>query len=185
LKREIRKQALAARDGMTSAERERKSRAIEERLFSLSEFKSSRVVMFFASFRSEVETERMIRRALLSGKRVVLPKVRGGELGLFEIRDFDKDVSPGAWNIPEPHEFLPAELSDIDLIVMPGAAFDERGNRVGYGAGFYDKLLPDFQKTTVALAFEGQMVPQVPASPHDIPVKKIVTERRIITARSA
>lgn len=170
---------------MLPAERGKKSREIEERLFSLSEFQSSRVVMFFASFRSEVETEHMIRRALASGKRVVLPKVTGGNLGLFEIRDFDRDVSPGAWGIPEPHESRPAHLGDIDLIIMPGAAFDEQGNRLGYGAGFYDKLLPDFPKTTVALAFEVQMVPRVPASPHDIPVRKIVTERRIITARSA
>jgi len=183
LKREIRKQVLSARDGMSPAERAKKSREIEERLFSLSEFKSSRVVMFFASFRSEVETGHMIRRALSSGKRVVLPKVKGGDLALFEIRDFEKDVSPGAWDIPEPHEAAPAELRDIDLIVMPGAAFDERGNRLGYGAGFYDKLLPDFRKTTVALAFEVQIVPRVSVSAHDIPVTKIVTEKRVIEVK--
>jgi 5-formyltetrahydrofolate cyclo-ligase len=80
---------------------------------------------------------------------------------------------------------LPAELRDIDLIVMPGAAFDEQGNRVGYGAGFYDKLLPDFRKTTVALAFEVQIVPRVSVSAHDIPVTKIVTEKRVITAQRA
>ncbi len=183
MKREIRKQVLSARDGMSPAERAKKSREIEKRLFSLSEFESSRVVMFFASFRSEVETGHMIRRALASGKRVVLPKVTGGDLALFEIRDFDQDVSPGAWDIPEPHESAPAQLRDIDLIVMPGAAFDERGNRVGYGAGFYDKLLPDFRKTTVALAFEVQIASRVPASPHDIPVQKIVTEKRIIEVK--
>jgi 5-formyltetrahydrofolate cyclo-ligase len=185
LKKEIRKQVLSARDGMPPAERAKKSREIEERLFSLSEFQSSRVVMFFASFRSEVETERMIRRTLRAGKRVVLPKVKGAELGLFEIRDFDNDVSPGAWNIPEPRESAPVEIRDIDLIILPGAAFDERGNRVGYGAGFYDKLLPGFQKSTVALAFEVQMAPRVPASAHDIPVQKIITEKRVITAQRA
>jgi 5-formyltetrahydrofolate cyclo-ligase len=162
-----------------------KSREIEERLFSLPEFTSARVILFFASFRSEVDTIPMIRRALLAGKRVVLPKVKSRELGLFEIRDLAKDVSPGAWGIPEPGESRAVRLDEIDLILMPGAAFDERGNRLGYGAGFYDKLLVAFTKMTVALAFEAQIVPQVPADPHDIPVKKIVTEMRVIAAHSA
>ena len=176
---------LAARDSLLSEKRTAKSREIEERLFSLPEFKSARVVLFFASFRSEVDTGPMIRRALTSGKRVVLPKVNGRELALYEIADWDKDVSPGAWDIPEPRETRPIELDAIDLILMPGAAFDEQGNRVGYGAGFYDKLLSAFTKTTVALAFEAQLVPRVPVEAHDVPVKKIVTEKRVITSQRA
>ena len=136
--------------------------------------------MFFASFRSEVETIPMIRRALREGKRVILPKVKGKELELFRIMNVDRDVSPGAWEIPEPAESVPAVIDDIDIIVVPGVAFDARGNRLGYGAGFYDKLLAAFAKPTIALAFEMQIVPQVPADLHDIPIKKIVTEKRII-----
>jgi 5-formyltetrahydrofolate cyclo-ligase len=122
----------------------------------------------------------MIRHALVSGKRVVLPRVKGRQLALFEIKDFDKDVSPGAWGIPEPVESHPVLLTDIDLIITPGAAFDESGNRLGYGAGFYDRILPSFAGMTIALAFEAQIVPQVPADKHDVPVMKIVTEKRII-----
>jgi 5-formyltetrahydrofolate cyclo-ligase len=184
LKTILRKRVLAARDGMTPEERAAKSRAIEGRLFSLGEFRSARVVMFFASFRSEVETGAMIQRALASGKRVVLPKVIGKELALCEIRDFNADVVPGAWGIPEPGECRPAKLDEIDLMIMPGAAFDERGNRLGYGAGFYDRLLPAFTKTTVALAFEEQLVPSVPSAPHDVPVHKIVTDKRVIEVKS-
>lgn len=183
MKKEIRKKALAARDSLLPGQRTANSREIEERLFSLPEFKSAGMVLFFASFRSEVETGPMIRRALTSGKRAVLPKVKGTELVLYEIADWDKDVSPGAWGIPEPHENRPVGLDEIDLILVPGAAFDGRGNRVGYGAGFYDKLLSAFTKTTVALAFEAQVVPRVPAESHDIPVKKIVTEKRIIETK--
>lgn len=164
-------------------QRAAKSREIEERLISLPEFKSARTVLFFASFRSEVETIPMIRRALASGKRVVLPKVKGKELALFEIKDFDGDVSPGAWGIPEPRESSPFDLKDVDLIVTPGAAFDARGNRVGYGAGYYDKILSGYRGMTVALAFEEQIVPDVPADAHDVPVGKIVTEKRIIEAK--
>ena len=169
---------------MQPGQRTAKSREVEERLFSLPEFKAANVVMFFASFRSEVDTEPMIRRALTFGKRVILPKVQGAGLALFEIANIDKDVSPGAWGIPEPHETRPVRLDEIELIIVPGAAFDCRGNRLGYGAGFYDKLLAAFRKTTVALAFEAQIVPQVPADLHDIPIKKIITERRVITAQS-
>lgn len=185
LKKELRKQVLAKRDRLTPGQRTSKSREIEERLFSLPEFRSARAVLFFASFRSEVDTGTMIRRALAFGKRVALPKVVGTGLELFEISDLDKDVTPGAWGIPEPHEPRPVRAGEIDLIVVPGAAFDSRGNRLGYGAGFYDKLLAGFRGTTVALAFEAQIVPQVPADLHDIAVGKIVTEKRVITAQSA
>ncbi len=141
--------------------------------------------MFFAAFRSEVETGPMIRRALDCGKRVILPKVKGKELALFEIKDFEKDVAPGVWGIPEPRETVAAKLGDVDLIVVPGAAFDERGGRLGYGAGFYDKLLPSFKGMTVTLAFEIQIMQSVPVDPHDVRVQKIVTEKRIISAQRA
>ncbi len=175
---------LAARDSLLPAQRTAKSLEIEERLFSLPEFKAARIVLFFASFRSEVDTGSMIRRALTFGKRVALPKVTGAKLALYEIADWDNDVAPGAWGIPEPHENSPVELDEIDLILVPGAAFDGRGNRLGYGAGFYDKLLSSFTKTTVALAFDTQIVPLVPTDPHDVPVIKIVTEKRVIDAKS-
>jgi 5-formyltetrahydrofolate cyclo-ligase len=136
--------------------------------------------MFFASFRSEVDTLPMIRHALAAGKRAILPKVRGKDLALFEIRDFDKDTAPGAWGIPEPREIMPVTVEDVDFMIVPGLAFDENGNRLGYGAGFYDRLLPYYKKETAALAFEIQIVPEVPISSLDIPVKQIVTEKRTI-----
>lgn len=174
---------LSARDGLSPGDRSAKSREIRERLFSLPEFRTARTVLFFASFRSEIETGTMIRAALQAGKRVLLPKVKGKELELFEIGNFDRDVAPGAWGIPEPSSGRHAPLSEAHLILVPGAAFDVRGNRIGYGAGFYDKLLQDYQGTTIALAFELQIVPEVPADAHDIPVRKIVTEKRVIETR--
>ena len=180
----MRQQVLAARDSMQPEQRIAKSREIEERLFSLPDFKSARTIMFFAAFRSEVDTAPMIRRALTFGKKIVLPKVKGAELELFEVIDLDRDVSPGAWGIPEPNEYRPIKFQEIDLVIVPGAAFDGQGNRLGYGAGFYDKLLSAFTKMTVALAFEAQIVPKVPADLHDIPIKKIITERRTIEANS-
>jgi 5-formyltetrahydrofolate cyclo-ligase len=180
VKDKIRKQVLDARLKLTAEQRRVKSAEIEAKLFGLPEYRAASIVMFYASFRSEVETHHMIRRALAEGKRVVLPKVKGKGLALFEIKSFDKDVLPGAWGIPEPEAGIPTELKDIGLIVVPGAAFDGQGNRIGYGAGFYDKLLPLYKGRTVALAFELQIAPQVPADAHDIPMQRIVTEKRVI-----
>ena len=180
MKDKIRKQVLDARYKLAPEQRRAKSAEIEAKLFVLPEFCAASVVLFYASFQSEVETHHMIRRALAQGKRVVLPKVRGRELELFEIKNFDKDVAPGAWGIPEPENGSPAKLKDIGLIVVPGAAFDVQGNRIGYGAGYYDKLLPLYTGRTVALAFELQIVPEAPSDPHDISMQKIVTEKRTI-----
>jgi 5-formyltetrahydrofolate cyclo-ligase len=180
VKAKIRKQALDARVKLTPEQRKVMSAEIEEKLFGMPEYRAASIVMFYASFQSEVETHHMIRRALAEGKRVVLPKVKGKELQLFEIKSFDHDVLPGAWGIPEPEEGVRVELKDIGLIVAPGAAFDEQGNRIGYGAGFYDKLLPLYKGRTVALAFELQIVPDAPAGLHDIPMQMIITEKRVI-----
>ena len=182
MKDSLRKQVAEARDGLTPEERQAKGLEIENRLFRLSEFTRSSRILFFASFRSEVNTIPMIRRALAEGKRVVLPKVKGNNLELFEIKDCEKDVSPGAWGIPEPHEHNRVALDAVDLLIVPGLVFDEHGNRLGYGAGFYDKLLASCTKPTVALAFETQIVSEVPAAKHDIRIKKIVTEKRVIEA---
>jgi 5-formyltetrahydrofolate cyclo-ligase len=186
VKDKLRKEVLDARSRLSPDDRRTKSIEIEARLFRLPAFRAADRVLFFASFQSEVDTHHMIRRALEEGKRVVLPKVKGKELELFEIANFDNDVMPGAWGIPEPGgaAVRRAELKDIGLIVVPGAAFDGRGNRIGYGAGFYDKLLAAYQGPTVAVAFELQIVPAVPAEPHDVPVKAIVTEARLIVAGS-
>lgn len=167
---------------LTPEQRRTASAEIEARLFSLHEFRDASTVMFYASFQSEVETHHMIRRALVEGKRVVLPRVKGNELELLEIENFDRDVAPGAWGILEPASGKHAQLNDIGLIILPGAVFDSKGNRIGYGAGFYDKLLPLYKGKTVALTFELQIVPAVPAAAHDIPVQKVVTEKRIIDA---
>jgi 5-formyltetrahydrofolate cyclo-ligase len=184
VKDKIRKQVLEARFRLTPEQRRAKSAEIEANLFVLPEYRAASIVLFYASFQSEVETHHMIRKALGEGKRVALPKVKGKELELFEITSFDTDVLPGAWGILEPEGGRPAQLRDIGLIVVPGAAFDERGNRIGYGAGFYDKLLPAYRGRTAALAFELQIVPAVPADAHDIPVQKIVTEQRVIDVRN-
>lgn len=185
MKKALRQEVLEKRFRLPDEEQKARSREIEKKLFSLPEFRAARKVMFYASFRSEVKTHDMIRRALAENKRVVLPKVKGKDLALFEIRDFDRDVKPGKWDIPEPANGKPVKPDNIEFIVVPGAAFDEQGNRLGYGGGFYDKLLKEHKGANAALAFELQIVLNVPSEAHDVRVQKIVTEKRIITVQRA
>lgn len=180
----LRKEMLARRDSIPGLVRKIKGRAIEERLFSLGEFQQSKTVFFFASFRSEVDTFNMIRRSLDEGKRVALPRVEGADLGLYLIKSLD-EVAPGYMNIPEPAVLTDDRkvgIRDVDAVIVPGAAFDRSGNRLGYGGGFYDRLLAGMQRTIpiIAPAYEEQVIDDVPADLHDEKVSIIVTDRQEI-----
>ncbi|MDI6822312.1 MAG: 5-formyltetrahydrofolate cyclo-ligase [Actinomycetota bacterium] len=183
-KRSLRKDILEQRNNQGSKEMMKKSKKIEERLFEMTQFKEAWTIMFYASFKSEVRTESMIRKALALGKRVVLPilETQSGELDASRIQDFDQDLQPGAYGILEPKQTQPVDALEIDMVILPGIVFDERGHRLGYGGGCYDRFLNKINPQTilVGLAYELQLVNEVPTAPHDIPVHKIVTEERII-----
>ena len=187
-KSRIRQQVLRRRDAIAFAGKKRKDALIQERLFSLPEFHQAKVIFLFASFRSEVLTFPLIEEALRIGKRIILPSVdpANKELRLYEIKDPD-ELSPGYMGIPEPA--VPGkrerEINDVDLVIMPGAAFDPMGNRLGYGAGFYDRLLSRLKRQIplIALAYEEQIVDSIPSEPHDIRVHMIVTDKRVIACR--
>jgi len=180
----LRKEILARRDSIPVAVRKLKDRAIEERLFSLVEMQHSGTIFFFASFRSEVYTFGMIRRSLEEGRRVALPRVEGADLGLYLIKSLD-ELAPGYMKIPEPTVLTDERkigIHDVDAVIVPGAAFDRSGNRIGYGGGFYDRLLAGVQKTIpiIALTYEEQVIGAVPADRHDKSVSIIVTDRQEI-----
>jgi 5-formyltetrahydrofolate cyclo-ligase len=181
----IRKAILDQRDALAPEERALRSLLIKESLFRLPEFLAARSVMFYVSFRSEVETHAMIREALASGKMVVVPitDMKDRRLVLSRLEDFDTDLAPGTWGILEPKQekIRPVSCRDVDLVIAPGAVFSEKGWRVGYGGGFYDRLLKDYNNCVVALAFEMQILNDVPFMPErDIPVDYIITEKRVI-----
>jgi 5-formyltetrahydrofolate cyclo-ligase len=185
-KSRIREFALKKRDLIEPDPRKRKDASIRHRLFSTPEFIEAKVILFYASFRSEVSTSEMLKDALAAGKRVILPAVDKDlkELRLYEIGSLS-DVSPGFMGIPEPsvNSDQERDINVPDLIIMPGAAFDVDGNRLGYGAGYYDKLLSRVKKRIplLALAYEEQIVDSIPSQPHDIQVDTIVTDSRVIT----
>ncbi len=185
LKSSLRKETLAKRDSIPTPVRKVKDSAVFEKLLTLDKFRESQVVLFYASFRSEVNTTDLIRRALDMGKRVLLPRVDEEEtaLKIYEIKSMD-DVSPGYMGIPEPGalEENARGLEGVGLVIMPGAAFDPRGYRLGYGRGYYDRLLSEevLLPTLAALAYEEQVLESVPSEAHDIRVDIIVTDRKII-----
>jgi len=187
-KKHLRKKILALRDALPPEERRQKSASIHLHLFSLPEFIAARSVAFFVSFRSEVLTESMIREALALPKVVAVPitDLTNKRLLFSRIIDYTGDLAPGTWGIPEPQRdrVRPLTLEEIDLLITPGAAFDQRGKRIGYGGGFYDGVLTSFQKPSVALAYAVQMVEEVPTvSGHDQPVDIIITEEGIMRCK--
>jgi len=160
----------------------RKSLSIQESLLLLDEFKRGRKIALYRSFRSEVLTDEILAAGLREGKELFFPKVGCGKRGLDFLRvSGEADFSAGAFKIEEPHVGSPlGDLAMLDLIVVPGVAFDMRGNRLGYGKGYYDMTLRRVKCCVVALAFEFQVVDSIVSEPHDVGVHKIVTEERVI-----
>jgi 5-formyltetrahydrofolate cyclo-ligase len=185
MKKAIRNTILKRRDDIPQVIRTNKNLIIKTTLFSLTEFMRAEVVLFYASFSSEVETLTLIEESLAMGKRVVLPKVKTKQrtVALSEIKDID-ELSFGYMGIPEPEVSVEHTLSlpEVSLIVIPGVAFDCSCNRIGYGGGYYDMLLVERKKETpiIALAYEEQIVDSIPSEPHDVKMQMIITDKRII-----
>ena len=136
--------------------------------------------MVYASFRSEVDTASVISWCREQGKRIALPKVTGvGTMEVFLVGDPQVDLEAGVWGIPEPRSGLErARPSEIDVVIVPGVAFDLHGGRLGYGGGYYDTYLPSVpaDRLLVGIAFRAQVVDCVPMGPHDRRMDVLVTE---------
>lgn len=182
-KEEIRKYALKIRAGIEKEERGAAEKAIAERLMKESFYRNARCIYCYASFRDEVETSGIIEEALKQGKKVALPRVSGRRKMAFYFIKSMADLSPGTWNIPEPGPWcakapLPDEKT---LVILPGAAFDRSGARIGYGGGFYDAYLEGNNKCRkAALAFGLQCMDMIPADEHDVRADIIITEKELI-----
>jgi 5-formyltetrahydrofolate cyclo-ligase len=182
----IRQEMLAKRDALDPAGRAAKSQLIKTYFFSLPEILAAKSLMFYVSFRSEVETHIMIKYAMAIGMKVIVPKTdtKNKQLILYRLENYEEDLSPGVWGIMEPkaEKLSPVSYDEIDVVIAPGVAFSEQGWRIGYGGGFYDRLLRESQKRSYALGFEMQVLPEIPFDPQrDVPVNYLVTERRVIT----
>jgi len=186
MKAEIRKEALRARVRLSPVQVRERSGRIARLLLALPDYQAAATVMFYVSRASEVDTRGMIRRALREKERVAVPVTvpAGRRLVPVEIHDLDRDLAPGEGGVLEPSLSTGRALppGELDLLVLPGLAFDERGNRVGRGRAYFDTFLKEVPPGVprVALAFETQIIKEVPVDSHDMPVDKIVTEKRVL-----
>jgi 5-formyltetrahydrofolate cyclo-ligase len=182
----IRREILTKRSTQMGDRKLPKDEAIKKRLMELPEYKNAKIILFYVSVRGEVKTSEMISESLSHGKKILVPvaDVKHRKLMISEIHDLN-ELSPGAFGIPEPkhpHEF---PIEKIDLVIVPGIAFDSLGNRVGYGTGFYDRFLKKIKKGVpfIALGYDFQLVHKIPANRMDVKVHKIVTEKGIINCK--
>lgn len=189
LKQQIREQAHANRNAQER--KDELSREIVRAFMSLPEYQAAQTVLFYLDVRSEVRTRHSLVDALASGKKIVVPYcVEGEVLELFHLESPD-ELSTGMYRILEPKPELrrrpdkQVRVEEIDLIMVPGVAFDRRGGRTGHGKGYYDKLLEHARPNTplVALAFECQIFPEIPMQPHDVFMDKVITEKAVYEGR--
>ena len=164
----------------------KKVRAIEDRLFEFANFLESKIALLYVSGDNEVQTKNIIKRAYSYNKIVVLPAFdpKTLEMELMKVDKLSQELKPGPRGVPEPNaarcKIVP--IDRIDIAIIPGIAFDEKGGRIGTGRGYYDRLIPKLAITTrkVALTLEEQIIPQVPMESHDKHVDIIITDKRII-----
>lgn len=178
-KQAIRKTVFQRRKEADPARIKTDSAAICQKLCSLPAFREASWIYLYIDYKNEVMTEGIMKEALKQGKRVAAPKVTGKDMIFYEITSAG-DLEPGYFGILEPKEgLLPTDQADA-FLVMPGVAFDKNRNRTGYGGGFYDRYLekhPHLYKA--AIAFEFQMMEQVPTEPTDIVPDILITESEI------
>ena len=207
MKQGIRQRIIAARQQITEEERVRLSHAIAARIASLDAYRTANTVLAYMNFGAEFAAGIFTQQALRDGKRVLLPKVNrsSNELDIYQVTDLLHDVAPGMWNINEPLVERCAKvdaLEEVDFILLPGVAFGRDGARLGYGGGFYDKLLKKLlairlgEQTTlakslvmarlqhrpalVAGAYAMQIVEGIPQEATDRKVEWLVTEDETI-----
>jgi 5-formyltetrahydrofolate cyclo-ligase len=185
-KSQIRNDIAKTISALSKNEIDEKTRAIENRLFEFANFLESKIVLLYVGGDFEVPTENMIKRSYAYNKVVVLPAFdpRKFEVQLLKVDNHEKELVPGPRGVAEPDagkcKIVPIER--IDIAIIPGLAFDEKGGRIGSGKGYYDRLLPRLSITTrkVALTFEEQVMPQILMETHDKFVDIIITDKRII-----
>lgn len=192
MKQGLRQSIIAARQKMTAADRAEFNRAITLRILDLPPYKSAACVLGYMSFGAEFSSEAWVQQALQDGKQVLLPKVNSGtkQLELYRISDLQRDLAPGLWDIPEPlaERCVRVDaLQQVDFILLPGVAFARDGSRLGYGGGFYDKLLARISPgngggnpALAAAAFSMQLVKDIPQEATDRKVEWLLTENEVI-----
>ena len=174
-KEQIRNRILLRLKTQKEEERERKSKIIKEKLFKSSIFKKAKRVMFYISFDGEVNTREMIKEAQNLGKIVAVPVCKKKRMMLPCVLGRSTKLKKGLYGIYQPAIEKLINLKDLDLVIVPGVAFDKQGNRLGRGKGYYDCLLNKIPKApSIGLAFDFQILPHLPATTEDVSVNRAI-----------
>ena len=173
---------LAVREALDPAARKAFAAHITSRLLTLPSYRDARCVMAYMGFGTELDTTEFVQDVLARGKSLVLPRVEraASALRLHAVRDPAAELAAGIWGIREPRADLCAEVlpATVDFVLVPGVAFTARCERLGYGGGYYDRLLPTFagRAFLAAAVYSAQIVPALPVTPFDHRVHLVVTE---------
>jgi 5-formyltetrahydrofolate cyclo-ligase len=176
-KQEIRSKILLKLSKQKEEDRSIKSRLIKEKLFKQSVFKQAKRVMFYVALKGEVETKEMIERARDLGKIICVPVCIKNRASLKPaLLDSFAHLKKGPYGVSEPVISRFVALKDLDLVIVPGLAFDKKGNRLGRGKGYYDRFLSKIPKDTpsIGLAYKSQILPALPVNSSDVSVKKVL-----------
>jgi 5-formyltetrahydrofolate cyclo-ligase len=179
-KTSLREKLKTIRGQVDPGQAEASGQGVWNMLQSRPEFKKAKVIGAFASMPGEINTYSILEGVMNQGKKLCLPRVTTDKshFEYYPLEDL-KNLSAGTYGILEPsgHHLTPWE--DLDLILVPGLAFDREGNRLGFGRGYYDRALPLLRKNcmTIGLAYSFQIVEKVPVSPGDVPVKALLSEK--------
>ncbi|HKM38760.1 MAG TPA: 5-formyltetrahydrofolate cyclo-ligase [bacterium] len=181
-KESLRQHIIKQRDALDLREREWLSLAASKHVLSWPLYRRAKHILLFAGVRSEIQTQFLVQQTIKLGKSVAMPRCvpQTRELLLFEIKAWS-DLKPGYYGLLEPDvaaKMIP--LSKLDIIIVPGVVFSPQGYRIGYGAGYYDRLLSKAKDIIISgLAFELQVMSSVPQDDHDVPLHYLITEKGI------
>jgi 5-formyltetrahydrofolate cyclo-ligase len=182
VKIELRQRMRAVRRTLPDEARAERSARIWAQVFARPEWHNAQTVMLFVPMRTEVDTNPAAAALWAEGKRVAAPRMTEDGLEIREWRATDEPVETGNMRVPEPPEHAPLILpTEIDLVIVPALVLDERGARIGYGAGLYDRLLPSLTRATrIGVIFDFQFVSEVPETDGDERVHIVVSDKRLI-----
>lgn len=174
-KKELRKKYTKVRADVE--DKEGKDRLIRKNLRELDIYKKAKSVFVFISYKSEVDTRRIIEDILADGKKLLVPLVKGSEMIAVEVKGID-DLEPNKMGILEPKSG--DEVTDVDLTITPGLAFDKRGYRLGYGGGYYDKFFAKVDTIRMGIGYSDQYVESLVHEDYDKALEYLLTEEGLI-----
>jgi len=192
VKQEIRSRLLAARNSLSADEKSMHDKKLKEKLFATRQYQKCCNLFCYISFKSEIDTHEIIMQSLADGKRVFVPRVEGRDMEFYQIEGLDGLVA-SKFGVPEPgpdnnrifsaEDTADDEQLNANLMILPGLAFDPAGNRIGYGAGYYDRYLQSHKNIgfyRIALAYDFQLIDRIEADEQDVAVDMIITPTKII-----